>query len=256
MLSDDGDTIDKDLLYLRYCDDMIILHTDQGKCAEALERYKSAIKECKLLVHETSDLFFEQKYSKEFWDKKAKPVYKWGQATKKEKHSVPWLSFVGYQLRYDFQIRSRNSSVIKHNEKLKTEYNRINNIIYDKKTKAHSDEHMRVLKGSILGMFSRRLISLSVGRPTLYNLYHKSYELCWANGFRLLIERNNIAALQLRRFDQKRGELVYKLNKKIPSPPDKRLLSDPNTRKKLLKKLYLGTPFSYFGMLMSKDKDV
>lgn len=250
-LNSDGQLIDPELLYLRYCDDMIILHTNLKKCIEALERYKNAIKQSMLLIHETEKLFFSTKYSKNFWEGKSKPIYEWGESTKAHHNRVPWLSFVGYQLRYDFKVRARNQSVIKHNKKLKSEYHRIIKVISDKKGHECKAEHMRVKKGSILGMFKRRMISLSVGHPTLYNLYAKNYELCWANGFKLLSNRNKIAALQLRRFDRKRGELTYKLNKKIPNPKKKNLGS-PDEKK--FNKIYLGRPFSYYGILVQKRK--
>ena len=62
-------------------------------------------------------------YNKEFWDKKSKYPYCWGP---KYKGIVPWIGFLGYQIRYDNIIRVRRLSI---NKELKKQVKETNNII-------------------------------------------------------------------------------------------------------------------------------
>lgn len=73
-VDDEVDNIPKDpeLLYLRFCDDMVILHTDKSKCTDALNRYEKKIVSLNLLMH-TPEFILE--YGKEFWHKKSKRPY-------------------------------------------------------------------------------------------------------------------------------------------------------------------------------------
>ena len=42
---------DKDVFYIRYCDDMILMHTDEDRCHQALNIYMEGIKKNYLLFH-------------------------------------------------------------------------------------------------------------------------------------------------------------------------------------------------------------
>jgi retron-type reverse transcriptase len=62
---------DENLLYVRYCDDMIIMHTDKRKCGIALSKYMKALKKLGLFPHEIGN----ESYSRDFWKSKSKGPY-------------------------------------------------------------------------------------------------------------------------------------------------------------------------------------
>lgn len=92
-----------DLFYARYCDDMIIVHPDKKVCQELLDTYIKKLFEMKLLVHKPKDF---TRYDKEFFDVKSKNPYPWNEPHA-DRSTVPWVSFVGYQIGHEGQIRIR-----------------------------------------------------------------------------------------------------------------------------------------------------
>ena len=62
------------ILYLRFCDDMIILSASKEECQEALARYLEGIRNCNLLAHVPKRI---TSYDCEFWNSKSKLPYKW-----------------------------------------------------------------------------------------------------------------------------------------------------------------------------------
>ncbi|MDI7167020.1 hypothetical protein QMN02_18570 [Leptospira santarosai] len=96
-----------DFLYMRYCDDMIVLSTKKEKVNGAYEEYIELLKEKKLLHHiETPLLPYSNSASKQnFWERKSRKGYQWTE------NSYPWIAFVGYQIRHDDFFRIRLSSI-------------------------------------------------------------------------------------------------------------------------------------------------
>lgn len=229
---------DKDLLYLRFCDDMILFHVDRNKCQEALDRYLNQIKKLRLLIHEPKEV---EIYSKEYWkDSKSKMPYVWG-SPKEHRASIPYVAFVGYQIRFDGLIRIRKSSIIKELKKQREECNTIIESL------RFGNSHMNVLskkskKQQVFAVLNR-LISMSVGRIRLFNLSGKQ-SLCWANGFKALT-LNTTTLYQLKMLDRARRANLKRVIKKL-SP-----LTRPSTNVEVeidSKVKYFGAPFSYFGI--------
>ena len=65
---------DPDLFYARFCDDMIIVHPDKRKCADALHRYLEAVALLKLPVHKVSR---KTRYSASYFTEKSKEPIAW-----------------------------------------------------------------------------------------------------------------------------------------------------------------------------------
>lgn len=96
------------LFYLRYCDDILMVHHDRNRCCLAYDRVAVALREVCLLHHippaETLPHTFR------FYSGKAKPLYKWGDP-RREADAVPWVSYLGYMVRTDGFLRIRIESL-------------------------------------------------------------------------------------------------------------------------------------------------
>ena len=95
-------------LYRRYCDDIVIMAPDYEICKTAYESYRKALKRLLLPAHPAHKW---KSYGSQFWDGKTKAPYLW--ATPKSSATVPWIQFVGYQVRYDGLLRISRRSVKK-----------------------------------------------------------------------------------------------------------------------------------------------
>ncbi len=161
----------RSLFYARFCDDIIIIHPQKGSCRRAYNQYLQCLEDLKLLAHDAET--FEE-YNADFWDIKSKEPYVWNRVNKSHrlaKKNVPWLAFVGYQLRYDGLLRVRPDSIQKELEKQVEEANKVINSLPNEDSK-------RLKKRNILFRFSQRLIAMSVGRVN-----SEDQAMCWASGF-------------------------------------------------------------------------
>lgn len=104
---------DPDRLFIRYGDDIILMHTDREKCEELLEKYKQSLLDHKLIFHRFEDfatLKDGEKNTKKFWKGKSKPVFLWGPG---EGNASEWIGFVGYEVHYKGHTRLRLSTLDK-----------------------------------------------------------------------------------------------------------------------------------------------
>jgi hypothetical protein len=227
--------------YVRYCDDMIIIQDDKKLCHDALNRYSEAIEEKKLLIHKPTDVI----YNNEYWGDKAsksKNPYLW--ASKNETGAIPWLGFVGYQVRFDGCIRIRMSSLEKEKEKQRTESEIVLNAIHyrDKDNlNFNSRKSYKALEFSL----RQRLISMSIGRIKLFNYKSEEPTMCWTNGFRG-ISVNSLTGNQLRSLDKTRRNEMLRF-KRILKKLNK--VSDDSDDVKPLR--FYGKPYSYYGFLQN-----
>jgi hypothetical protein len=227
---------DKDLLYLRYCDDMIIMHPDQRKCEEAFTAYSGALQKLKLIPHGCAEA---PKSSLDFWKAKSKLPYKWGN---KNADSFPWVGFVGYEIRYDGSVRARKSSLKKE---MKKQYELVNEIRL-----AAKEGEKRATNKTIEESVINRLVGMSVGRVKLWNAKSIKNEMCWANGFAELTD-NKHTRIQLKRLDACRNKLFRKLKKALKETGNVQA-KDRNKRRQLV---YYGKPFSYYYHVIERKKE-
>jgi len=102
-------TEDPDRLMIRYCDDMVLLHTDRDQCARLMNNYTQSLTDHKLYYHE-----FETYHDrKSFWKVKSHSPYLWGDGDIGS--SNRYIGFLGYELSRKGQLRLRKSNI----EKLK-----------------------------------------------------------------------------------------------------------------------------------------
>jgi hypothetical protein len=242
------DPNDNELLYLRFCDDMILLHTDKQKCQNALERYEKEIKKLNLLIHTPQEI---NVYSKTFWLKtKSKSPYCW--ASKKDvKSNVPWLAFVGYQIKYDGSIRIRKRSFQKELKKQNDECSQILKALNRYRKHTNLNEISKKSRRQQLFALENRLISMSVGRVRLYEK-DKAQNLCWTNGFKAL-NSNQTSMKQLKLLDKSRTKHLYevkKMLKELTRPTDN---PDKNVSRK---KIFFGAPYSYYYFIHKQNMEL
>ena len=231
---------DNDFLYMRYCDDMIMMHTSMEKLQSKFEAYQLAVKKQLLFLHEPCQI---TSYSKEYYNQKSKNPYIWGSESNGQ---VPWISFVGYQIGFNGEVRVRKTSIDK--EKAKQE------------TVARSA--LRHIRNNTAGIRSRRkicyslynrFVGMSVGRVKLRNYQTlQDRSMCWANGFKKLTP-NMYSYAQMRTLDRSRRKwyrfFCKGLDKEIASR-NNRKKDKRGSREKPIQ--YWGKPFSYYGWLENK----
>ncbi len=196
---------DKRLHYLRFCDDMVIIHPSKKACTNASRIYFKALKDLHLVPHTFTKIQNDSSESTtRFWspDIKSKDPYKW--STQSEK-SFQWFGFVGYEIHFSGSLRVRKSSLIKEKKKQKETINQIIKAV---------DEGKRKNDNTIYESAVNRLIGMSVGRIKLSNFDKIDNEMCWVNGFKMLVDNKYLRA-QLKDLDRYRAKQLSTLLKTI-----------------------------------------
>lgn len=198
--------------YLRYCDDMIILASSRKQCSEAFQTYLSTLSQLKLPYHEPKEIKF---YDQAFWDVKSRLPYRW--SGRKWFNCVPWIQFVGYQIRYDGLVRIRKESEAKHIARIieKTGWF-INAFLPGAKRQrvvapiALDTPHSK--REAVAGLYGR-LSSMSVGRANHHREAQGPRQMCWASGFKGLHGRPFIDGV-LKRLDGIRARQISRFIRK------------------------------------------
>jgi retron-type reverse transcriptase len=223
---------DRKLLYVRYCDDMIIMHTDKEKCGIALNKYMKALKKLGLFPHEIKNV----PYSKDFWSSKSKGPYEWSEK------NVPWVGFVGYEINKNGEIRVRKKSLKKEKDKQKK---LINNVI-----SAISSGNLRTSKNTVIESTVNRLIGMAVGRVELWNYKNCKNDMCWAKGFNLL-NNNRYSRVQVKALDRSRNRNLIRLYDVLNKIDDSNVKERNKESNRQI--IFYGKPFSYFYQVIEKN---
>jgi retron-type reverse transcriptase len=238
------------VFYVRFCDDMIILHPDKAECELAKELYVHSLNQLKLVSHNFCDKLIVERERPErnlplttiapFWNAKSKGPYKWS-AIKND--GFPWIGFVGYELHFEGYIRVRKRSLKKELKKQKEVVNRIKKAIEKDRRKSF---------GTVSESLIHRLVGMSIGRVELRNFNKIEHEMCWKNGFKEL-SMNKYAVQQMKHLDRNRNKLYYKFEAELrklreleeasEEPPDRiRQIVDFNK------------PFSYYYQVLERKQ--
>jgi hypothetical protein len=241
---------DPNLFYIRYCDDMILMHPEENKCSEALNIFMAGIKSNFLLFHKAKKIinYKKKSISHEFWKSKSKEPFFWGDKNVNERN-VPWVSFVGYQIDFNGNIRVRKSTLKKETKKQVFETQKVLKALgkFNHRNEV-KNENSRLAKRQIVFRTHQKLIAMSVGRLTIHN-HKKANEqgLCWTNGFKKL-SHNKISSKQLRYLDKRRHHQINRINRelsKINKEVAKSTFKDVNN-------IFFGAAYSYFNFLKYK----
>lgn len=188
-------------LYLRYCDDMIIISTNKARCKKLFSLYYKGTKALKLVPHEPEKaLLFGQK---DFWKGKSKDAYPWAMG---RKDAAEWIGFVGYEMRRDGALRIRKKSFRKEMDKQ-------TKVVFEK-TLDKIKNKKRVSNDSLLSSLESKLISMSVGKIAVWNAPFLESEMCWSAGFKEL-EMNPVLEKQLRELDRHRWMMLGAAKRRI-----------------------------------------
>jgi hypothetical protein len=222
---------DRDLTYVRYCDDMIMMHPRKGKCIKYMRAYQAELSKLKLLPHIASAVV----YGPEFWQTKSKEPYKWG-----PRGRVPWIGFVGYEINAAGDVRVRKSSLVKEMQK---QYRTVQEVVRYIKDRPRASR--KTIEESVAG----RLIQMSVGRVRLHDVQTARGELCWVNGFPLLTD-NQDSRTQMKRLDACRNSLLRRLRKRLEAIEESEIVRRVEPRQRI----YRGKPFSYYYHAIEKRR--
>ena len=187
-------------LYVRYCDDMLLLSTNKKRCKKLFKQYSQSLEEVHLKPHLPEAVTFG---TKEYWNSKTKSVYQWSMYNRQL--GSRWIGFVGYEINRNGEIRIRKSSIKKEKRKQKKVVSDIFELTY-KKARAND--------GSLESSYRGTLMSMAVGRATLWNYKYLKNEFCWINGFKMLND-NPIVKTQIRDLDRCRNHVVKRSNKRL-----------------------------------------
>jgi hypothetical protein len=204
---------DPSRLFVRYGDDILLMHTDKKKCEELIERYKVSLVSHKLLFHPfkpVSEFKENEKITKEYWNNKSKSVFKWGKGAG---DAAQWIGFVGYEISRDGEVRIRKST-------LSGQFSRINRAYH----------HIRRLKAPQRNSIMR-FGELVAEKLDFFNFKFIKSKL-FAESFReLTINRHSLT--QIKSLDRYRNRKFRKLSKQVRQAG-------------LNRRFYLGKPFSYY----------
>jgi hypothetical protein len=229
-----------DFLYLRFCDDMIMMGVDKTVVESAFNRYGDSIVTNHLYMH--PPIAFAGKKMKAFWDGKTRPPYQWGAPVK---GVMPWITFVGYDINWEGDTRIRRSSLRKE---IKKQYEKKVEIVHLLNKKAGRNPQWS--KQYICNSVHKRMIGMSVGRVQIWDYKTFNNYYSWAKAFTELTD-NKWSRAQLRLLDRHRnnmmkqlGRFMLKLNYNDIKPSDRREHTDAVW--------YYGKPFSYYGQVLKK----
>ena len=113
---------DKQKLFLRFCDDMILMHSDKSECERLIKLYHKSLTEHKLTYHNSMDIRTLKNgtmTTRGFWKAKSHEPFLWdvGAGAASE-----WVGFLGYEIRRNGSIRLRRSNIDRIADKLRRQY--------------------------------------------------------------------------------------------------------------------------------------
>lgn len=113
-----GTAADPDRLFVRYCDDMILMHTNFVECRRLRMQYATALDVHKLEYHDFKCVGELSKRGKspQYWKAKSKEPFLWGRSSG---NSAEWIGFLGFEFRCSGDVRMRRSSVGKKADKMR-----------------------------------------------------------------------------------------------------------------------------------------
>lgn len=219
---------DKDILYMRFCDDMILVGTNQSDVSNSFETYMLAIENSKLFPHKQ-----ESKRSIDFWEGKTREPYMWG----KKDGDVdvrPWVTFVGFDCNWNGDLRIRKKTLHKEISK---QYTTVKNIL-------STSNRLKCTRKSTLGYIKQRLVAMSVGLVNSHNYTHNQHVHSWMKAF-MILEENKWTKWQLKHLDRCRMMAIYKASRILQNKEEG--LEHHNGELHSNVPRYLGKMFSYYG---------
>jgi hypothetical protein len=231
----------KDYLYLRYCDDMVIVHKSAKECKILFDNYFQNLSGLNLSPHDPPEL--RPNYTKVFWGSniKSRDVYLWSIKKSGLHPHSPWVSFLGYMVHENGDLKVRKKSIEKQASKHNAELLKV-----IKRLDKHSDTELINQELSIRRSFSSKLAAMAVGNINISTYKETQVTMCWGAGFKL-IENNKYTRSQLKYLDFSRQRALSKLKfyfakRAIPNVKEEEKEDLPDL-------LENGYPHSFFSIL-------
>lgn len=142
----------ENMLFIRYCDDMILLHTDREECQRLMKEYVRSLKDHGLYYHPFEDVA-DSKCGPEgedtndhFWNIKSHSPFLWGIGGG---DSNRYIGFLGYEMTRDGRMRLRRSNIERFVEKYRRQRHALRR--YRKKhTEEKFEEHSQKVLNNVL----------------------------------------------------------------------------------------------------------
>ena len=106
-------TEDPNRLFIRYCDDMILLHTDYSECCRLMQTYTDSLKAHGLYFHPFRSV--SECSRREFWHIKSHLPFLWDDG---DGNCNRYIGFLGYEIRRDGRMRLRKGNIKRFEEKI------------------------------------------------------------------------------------------------------------------------------------------
>lgn len=221
----------KDMLFLRFCDDMILIGINKEEVEATLNTYNQSIKSARLYPHPHEDT--EGKSAKLFWEGKSRGPYIWGEHGK---NVFPWITFVGFDINWQGELRVRRASIEKHIIKQ-------HSTVWDLLNQYHN-HYPKYQQYSILSSLESRMIAMSVGHIGLWNYKESTNTHSWMAAFSIL-DKNPWSEKQMKLLDRHRNLELRRAKSYIweLTCPTRKMSGDHANKSQF----YHGKPFSYYG---------
>ena len=142
---------DPNRLFVRYCDDMLILHTNLDECHRLINAYAESLRAHGLQYHPFSEVSSTKdgdKTRSDFWHIKSHSPYLWGEG---EGNSNRYVGFLGYELRRDGRIRLRKGNMERFHTKFQRKYHALQRF-RKKKPEEYASYHKRTFDTLLSGL--------------------------------------------------------------------------------------------------------
>ena len=237
-----------DLLYFRFCDDVIFLSSSREVTARAFEIYLDQLRLLKLPVYPPVKIArYCGEAKPEYWAAKSKATFAWG--TSIEAGEIPWIGFLGYELRRNGLLRIRRSSIDKQKDKITAIVGHAVRHL-DHAIEKGSSRFFRVSLRSFVNRVVGKVIATSVGRMTIGTEVAGPCSRTFASGFRFLVGKW-FPLKMFRELDRHRERNIRRLKRRAGKVPAPKMKS--HGRKVRVPKFF-GRPFSYLAQFYSRNK--
>lgn len=228
-----------DFLYLRFCDDMIMMSPNKERLSQAFEVYRDAVKYLHLYIHEDTPMAFA--HARDFWKGKTRSPYQWGAPGSSD--VMPWITFVGFDINWMGDTRIRKSTYQKEIKKQYEKCQEVKKLLSDAK---HPPlRHSSFIESSV----TKRLIGMSVGRVPLWDYVNFENDMSWAQAFTELTD-NPWARRQLKDLDCHRKRMLAQLKKFLHGLDYSKSKVVGEDENRSTNHIYYGKPYSYYGQIL------
>jgi hypothetical protein len=173
--------------YARYCDDILLVSTDRNACRLALRAYRRELRNLGLADHRAVKVLpYRGRNKKRFWDGKSKLPYLWRSGELGP--GVPWIGFLGYQLKRDGTLRIRRASI---QREIAKQMKAVNDVISTmQKVRAKAVASGTAYRIAPMWRIEHRvlthLVAMGVGYPSGHATSPPPSSLSWCNAYPLL----------------------------------------------------------------------